>query len=53
MVSITVNGLKNFITFTDAENAQSVQIDDYKKNHNKSFDESAKNAGVKLSAKNK
>ena len=30
-----------------------LQIEDNKNNHNKSFDESAKNAGVKLSAKNK
>lgn len=50
---MTVNGLKNFITLTEAEKAYAVQIDDNKNNHNRSFDESAKKAGVKLSAKNK
>ena len=53
MVNITVNGLKNFITFTDAENAYAVQIDDNKNNQIKSFTESEKKAGVKLPAKNK
>ena len=49
MVSITVYGLKNFITLTDAENAYAVQTDDNKSNHKKSLEEILKNSRLILS----
>ena len=51
-MDIPVKELKNFITFTEAEKAYAVHMEDNKNNQIKSVLESVKKAGVKLPSKN-
>ena len=53
MVSITVYGLRYFITPTEAIKAYAVQTELKISNQNKSFKESVKKAAVKLCVNNK